>query len=1015
MHERGRPSGDAGNEYHDVVTVQRLADMVTTSAIVDVTPEANEPTDDIRTRFDDGTGVFEQVKERSPGVAWTAATLVSQGVISQFLRQRRAGHGARMRFVTSSDATPLIAACTRAASAAKNHESDINAAMAEWKVRLADGYSDFVSDLRRLLDRELIAASEPAASEDELFGLLGAVDVLDNQGRIDQVRERSRVAWTPLVADATAAIDKLERLARRHANERTAITRADVETTVTDAGTTPLFGAWAPYFDSTQYALSLEAAAAELDVAQLPALARSLTSSTVTLDALPARAHLLGGHGAGKTWLATHLALDRLREGRPALLVKLGAWPGSLDSLLLAELSAATGRAASAADLAWLLRRPSPLVIFDSIDEVPVGLRSDAESQVVAFARRNPDAQVIVTSRPTLRPWTYLAWPTFDLAPITAEQIGAVLGRGSWNLPQGLRGLSRSPLLLGLLRRGFTPGERGPETESEILDRAVTTLAQREAQRPRRPDALTTLVVLEELSFEWLSKGRVVVTREQLREIAVATVDRVAIRERMTFQASEIEQLVTDVGLAVPSGDLVRPAHRSLMDHLAGRAIATRPKEGLAGTLELREAVARYVANEAEASAAVLDTLDEAAGDLELLARCRHLARPSLSFLGDAPEFARRYHQTLRTLASTQLRAVGTLSGPLQIVIAQNAGWIDDQPLRPGTESDVVLLRNEDGGGGNISALRMGWSYGFSPAIRVPQLAAFDRVAAELNRQASAEDLPLEGAALTYERLCGYAQQFERVLHPLGRRLSDAGTSVLQATPEQLLMRLAAMVKSEGLDELRTALIAWVPQDRMLVAGLGTQPALQAPRDPKGQRSGLVVHGYALVELVLRARELGISNLPLHPLGILPESGGDPVLSMPDRLHDLHGDDLCLYVRRHEAQSAGALRQLVADNLEGIATLLPSFNRRPRVHRFWVEDESSAGRVDVHFQATWEPAEQDEWVVELGPPPVGPDRLRRSGNLFFALSGPKKSAYSDIASDVKALLGGANALGTEEL
>jgi hypothetical protein len=159
---------------------------------------------------------------------------------------------------------------------------------------------------------------------------------------------------------------------------------------------------------------------------------------------------------------------------------------------------------------------------------------------------------------------------------------------------------------------------------------------------------------------------------------------------------------------------------------------------------------------------------------------------------------------------------------------------------------------------------------------------------------------------------------------------------------------------------------------------------------------------------------LGIHELPLHPLSLLPESAADPILALPGRMHSLHGDSLSLFVVRHEIAEMRAFRHLVEHNLHGLANLLATYSTLPWRIELAVQDESTPTTFDAHIRSmTRIHAGADEVVVV--PEFSVDDSLWVGSSSIHAYRGVLNGAYDLIERDVRSLLSGTDPLGSDVL
>lgn len=1017
MPEAGRPAASAGNAYHDVTTALRLVEMLRDGRIEYVWPEAVEPVDDIKIGYSDGSGRFEQVKEHAPGRSWSPAALFSEGVLGQFVEQHAADASSQLVLVTASDAREMQELATRADSALRNNPGDSGGALREWRARLTDELRDVAADLRK----------RTQLSDAPLLELLAVVRIEDNQGRIDQRRANLATRLHGLVTYTSLGAKALEDLARETSIRRDKLRRTDVEKALTDGQAEPLKSAWALHVDLETYADRLDQSARILDVSNLPDFDRVVKSGAVVVDyaSVSEPIVIVAGHGAGKTRLSLSLAATWLRSGRHGLHVMLGGWATDLGDLIRAELAAAAQRTAGEHDLSAFLNAPESFVLFDSLDEVPVGGRGAAIREMQQFARTNPHIRVIATARPGVSPQR-VPWLELELQPLDDGQVKQVLGRDPWHLPSGLQQLAGNPLMLGLLK---TQGDR-PASEASLVDGYLDTLIRREAGRPERLDALTGARVAAETAYRWLLGDRLSLDDDSYRRLATEVARALRESENVVLDARGVESWLIDVGLVVRLPGQIRPLHRTLLDQLAARRFAD--PDGPAGPVPpaLREAFARYVGTLRSVDDRARELLHGVEWDVELLARCRHLVRADVAWPYGPSAFAEDYHSALRTLTTGPLRGAGIVPAAVHVRIDRALTWISEREM-PGAVTDTVEVVENSGRmyvvgkdgvavGGVLRFAGQGFE-GRAVTVPIPQLVAYERARDELRDRVGHELFLDEGPHITYERLAAIPERLSRLATALGSQSRPGYTPVELAhvTARQLLERFVALAadilrREPTEQEKESLLIGCDFQARALFVLTGTEPSSQDPLDPTGRRPGLVLHSAPLLLLVREAERLGIAHLPLHPLGVLPENEADPSLQLPDRIWKLHRDDLQLFVERQERGTQRAIHYLVAHNLAGLADTLSIYRSLPWRVTVVAENRSTGGVIDLNYSRRVQRQADAEGVhVEVGTP--ASDGYPERGDLRFRYESVKKTVYRQVANDIQRLLSGQRALGSEDL
>ena len=1019
MPERGRPAASSGNAYQDVRAASCLIDLLEDVSVTSVAVETLDEIDDLVVRRVGRAARYEQVKERAPGGRWTAQRLNDQGVLRQFLRQHRVEPSGEFVLFTGSDASDLREVVDRARNAYGNHPHDEpgrQAALTEWKRRLK-GRCRFVD---QLLSRIPTEGRQHTLTWQDLQELLARVRVLDAQGTIDQLRERNVQRLRPLVTDPPRAFNTLERLARDAAICRGVIGRSDVEASLTRDGSGPHFAAFALSIDESAYADKIQGESAAVDVAQLPPLVPHFDSPSglsFSLDAVRGRVLLVGGHGAGKSRIAAELAVKSIRGKRRCLHVRLARWATTLGDLLLAELSRAAASHARAADVDHFLRDAAVLV-FDGLDEVPMVRRLTAEREIIQLADSYPHLDILVTCRPGSGRELSREWSAISLCSLSDEQVESTLGRSlhALDLASPIIALAGNPLMLGLLVRRVSDGER-PTSEADLLDAFIAEIVERQSRRVPTIDGTSGRRIAEDAAFEWLSSGRVGLGEDEFRNMA-ATVARDLTRAALLqTDGTQIEHWLIEAGLGVRLGADVVPVHRAVLDHLAARSMARRDPIRSAGLPELREAVARYLGSQREVSKRMLSVLDAVGTDLELLARGKRLCSRDIVWPFESTRFATEYLAELRRLGGGPLFDVGVVGRSIGIEIDRELTWIAERDRQASGDAVTIVavpsrvyMSGPDGSHQMpVQAFKTRGYRGAEIDIRVPHFAAFARAGEELQTLARQRSLPQEGPDIVYERLCSLAALFIRTVTRVGQgEYGEYSESDFRGLTASGLLaqfwRHAEVTTGEEVLGSGT-FIAFVPSSREVVVGTGPEAVVGDPRFSLG------VHSATVERLVRQAVGLGIEERPLHPLGLLPDSERDRVLSLPGFPHLLRGDSLGLYIQRHEIGQIRAFRYLVEHNVRGLARFLRAFSTLPWRVDLAFEVLSTRGTFDVRIEAAvGRHAAGDEVRIV----PKLEEAWTRWSSIH-AYEGVMKGAYDLVEQDVNELLSGEWPLGSDVL
>ena len=907
MPERGRPSASSGTAYQDVRAAWCLIDLLTNAKFTSVAVETLDETDDLVIRCADGRVRYEQVKERAPGGRWTAPRLCAEGILTQFVQQYRIDADCELVLFTGSDASAFREVTERARNAYSNHQSDERgrqSALAEWQVRLGC-YDSFVDQILR---RIAAKGSSQRVTIQELFEVLVRIQVLDASGTINQLRERCIERLQQLVNDPSRALMTLEELAREAAIRRGVVERGKIENALAEKGTGPHFGNFALTIDAEAYEAKILDESASVDIAGLGPLVPNFDSSCepeFNINTVTGKTLLQGGHGAGKSRFAADLAVKLLRDGRRCLHIRLARWATTLRDLLVAELSRAAVRHARNVDFDNLFYDLGAIV-FDGLDEVPGVQRSIAEREILQFADTYPHLDVLVTSRPGSGNMISKLWQVVEIGPLSYEQITTVLGQHMHplGLDRSIIALAGNPLMLGLLVKQLSAGLR-PSSEAELLDAFVDEVIERESLRIPSIDSVSGRRLAEDVSFEWLSSGRVALSQSEFRVVAASVARTLGDSAFLQTDAANVQHWMVEAGLAVRLGTVYMPVHRSLLDHLAGRSMSRRDVVRAAEVRELREAVARYLGSQTNVSEAMLSLLNAIGRDFQLLARAMRLTSKNITWPFDSDRFAMEYVVQLRTLGRGSLFEAGVIGESIEIDIDENLTEIlETERVEPVNVNNLmttpakprIFLKGESTEV-PTQTLRIVGYHGSRIDKRVPHYAALDRIGYEFRTLVDKCSLPDEGPDIVYERLCSLAERFIRTLTAVGPRRyqGEPHANVWGLTATDFQARVVTCVRALGEAEVQrgsgiAAFIAFVPELQRVVVADGPESIVH------GTGSLLGVHCDLLMRLVTEATRLGIHEVPLHPLKLLPQSETDPILSLPRAKHLLQGKSLALFI-----------------------------------------------------------------------------------------------------------------------
>ena len=353
-----------------------------------------------------------------------------------------------------------------------------------------------------------------------------------------------------------------------------------------------------------------------------------------------------------------------------------------------------------------------------------------------------------------------------------------------------------------------------------------------------------------------------------------ASVARTLRRQALTqVDAYEVEKWLEEAGISIKIDANFVPIHRTVLDHLAARSMDVRNPVQCANRHELREAVARYLGAQSQASGKMLSFLHAVGADLELLARGKALSSKELVWPHEPKRFALDYLAQLRRLGKGPLVDVGVVDRPIQIDVDTEISWITERDSS--SNGDVVNIvetaarhhiANSDGSNPSpVLAYSALGHHGALVDIKVPHYAAFARVKHEVEGLVGRRALQNEGPDIVYERLCSFAKRYSEILAIAGGTgftgFADLNIRELTAFTLHAKFRttVAGFIGAEGRClVVSDKCVVFVPGKRdirVLVISYVTV-------DNIGAR--LSVHGGELTRLVDQADKFEIADLPLH-------------------------------------------------------------------------------------------------------------------------------------------------------
>lgn len=327
-----------------------------------------------------------------------------------------------------------------------------------------------------------------------------------------------------------------------------------------------------------------------------------------------------------------------------------------------------------------------------------------------------------------------------------------------------------------------------------------------------------------------------------------------------------------------------------------------------------------------------------------------------------------------------------------------------------------VYISDPDGSNRvQVRAFRSAGHRGTEINTKVPHFSAFARVEEELESLLRRRLLPNEGPDIVYERLCSFAHRF---LHTMIAgsssrykrfpyvKFRNLTASALHAEFSRVV---AEIEQGKGTSpDVRNKFIMYVPDIQEIVVSDAPYSVDQNLDWPLG------VHGRELTDLVLKCSDFGIHETPLHPLALLPNSASDSLLRLPNRRDLLHGDALKLYVQRHELGEVRGFRYLIEHNLSGLALFLQNYSTMPWRVEVAIEESETGKTMDAGTRSVRRMREKFDEVVIVSE--ITTDgALWASWSSMVAYDGVMKGAYKMVESDLKELMSGTNALGSDIL
>jgi len=224
------------------------------------------------------------------------------------------------------------------------------------------------------------------------------------------------------------------------------------------------------------------------------------------------RLFILGKPGAGKTTFLKHIALEAIGGQFEAIpiFVRLRELSESRQSLFdfILEQFDICGFPEAAPFIETILKKGKAIVLFDGLDEINKadGLRDKVIQEIKNFSDKYDQSKVLITCRVAASEYLFEGFSVVEMADFEEAQIKTFVHKWFSEAPEisetffkefdqhagnGLRDLSKSPLLLTLLCIGFEETLHFPDRRSEIYGEALDALLKkRDSARKIKRDTI---------------------------------------------------------------------------------------------------------------------------------------------------------------------------------------------------------------------------------------------------------------------------------------------------------------------------------------------------------------------------------------------------------------------------------------------------------------------------------------------------------------------------------------------
>ncbi|MGB1252818.1 MAG: NACHT domain-containing protein, partial [Candidatus Promineifilaceae bacterium] len=324
---------------------------------------------------------------------------------------------------------------------------------------------------------------------------------------------------------------------------------------------------------------------------------------------------ILGKPGAGKTTFCKHLAVREARGrgpvGKVPIFVTLKQYADTDKTLIdfIAEQFSVCDFPEAELFVEALLRDGKALVLFDGLDEVTKDAdgRNRVAAEINQFSRKYSECHIVVTCRVAATDYSFGQFRYVEMAEFAPEQVETFVrqwfmtGEASVNKAdkmlteldqnEGIRDLTRNPLLLTLLCLNYDETMAFPSRRVEIYQDALDALLKKwdSSRGVQRGSAYGSLSLgrkqemLAELAYETYCEGQYFFER---REIAPRLAEYVAgapeVPAKIDLDGEVIlQEIVAQHGvLAYRATDIISFSHKTFHEYFTAKQIVDDREAG---------------------------------------------------------------------------------------------------------------------------------------------------------------------------------------------------------------------------------------------------------------------------------------------------------------------------------------------------------------------------------------------------------------------------------------------------